>query len=108
MGMISEAGGLRQDAGSFVTITRKVEWGPIPLPSAVADSSHQFNVVRINLREVMDGRKPMENILVKPFDVIAVPKADQIFVVGDVEKAGGIPLAEKDNISVLQALALSG
>lgn len=106
--MISEAGGLRADAGSVITLTRRAEWGGIPLSNAVADPSHQFNIVRINVRDVTDGRKPEENITVRPFDVIAVPKADQIYVVGDVEKAGGFFLNDKDAMSVLQALALAG
>ncbi len=108
MEMIAEAGGLREDAGSFATITRRAEWGTIPLAGATADASQQFNVVRINLRDVTEAKRPLENIVIMPFDVISVAKADQVFVVGDVEKAGGFLLSDKEAVSALQALALAG
>jgi polysaccharide export outer membrane protein len=106
--VVTEAGGLREDAGSNVTVTRKSEWGGIPLSSAVADPSKQFNIVRINLRDVMDGKKPQENIVVKPFDVIAIPRAEQVYVFGDVEKAGNISLHDREGITVLQAVSMAG
>jgi polysaccharide export outer membrane protein len=108
MEMIAEAGGLREDAGSFATVTRRAEWGTIPLPRATSDASQQFNIVRINLRDVTEAKRPLENIVIMPFDVISVAKADQVFVVGDVEKAGGFLLSDKEAVSALQALALAG
>jgi polysaccharide biosynthesis/export protein len=42
-----------------------------------------------------------------PFDVITVPKADLIYVIGDVKKPGGFPLSERPTLSLLEALALA-
>jgi polysaccharide export outer membrane protein len=45
--------------------------------------------------------------LVKPNDVISVPRARLVYVVGEVKKSGGFAIHEKQNISVLQALSLA-
>src|SRR5580693_7409409 len=45
--VLSLAGGLRQEAGPVINITRRLEWGPIPLPSASNDSTGRFSVASI-------------------------------------------------------------
>jgi hypothetical protein len=45
------------------------------MPSAANDSTNQFSVASVDLKSLMDGSKPGANILIKPNDVIAVPKA---------------------------------
>ncbi len=105
--VISEAGGLKEDAGNTVKITRRMEWGAIPLPGAVADSSNQFSVAEVSIRSVMEAQNPAQNIQVKPNDVITVPKADLIYVIGSVKKSGGFVLSERADMSVLQALSMA-
>ena len=106
--VLSLAGGLRLDAGNRITITRKLEWGPIELPTAKTDSTGHFSIVDIDLGTLMQGRSPENNILIRPDDVISVPKARMVYVVGEVEKSGGFVVTERDTVSVLQALALAG
>jgi polysaccharide export outer membrane protein len=43
----------------------------------------------------------------KPNDVISVPKAKMVYIVGSVRRPGGFALNEKETISVLQALSLA-
>jgi polysaccharide export outer membrane protein len=105
--VISEAGGLKPDAGNTIKITRSLEWGAIPLPSATNDSSHEFSVAEVSIRSVMEAQNPAENIHVKPNDVITVPKADLIYVIGSVKKSGGFVLSERADMSVLQALSMA-
>ncbi len=105
--VISEAGGLKQDAGNKITITRQIANGPLPLPNAVMDPSGRYSIADINIRSVMSARDPADNIPVKPYDVITVPKADLIYVIGAVKRAGGFPLQERANMTVLEALALA-
>jgi polysaccharide export outer membrane protein len=105
--MLALAGGIRQDAGYSVRITRQVEWGCIPLPSAKADASGRFSVAEINLKKIMEGKNPEENILIFPHDVISVPKADMVYVIGEVRRSGGFVLGEHQTISVLQALSMA-
>jgi polysaccharide export outer membrane protein len=105
--VISEAGGLKPEAGNTIKITRRNACGLIPLPGVTADSSGQFNVASVSIRSVMEAQNPLEDIAVKPNDVITVPKADLIYVVGAVNRSGGFVLSEKSNMSVLEALSLA-
>ena len=40
-------------------------------------------------------------------DVISVTRNEIVYVLGAVKKAGGFPMAERDTLSVLQALSLA-
>jgi polysaccharide biosynthesis/export protein len=105
--VISEAGGLRQDAGDTIAITRQKQWGLIPLPNAKFDANGDFSVAELNVHSVMNARNPEENIAVKPDDVITVPKEQLVYVIGAVNRSGGFPLTERQSMTVLQALALA-
>jgi polysaccharide export outer membrane protein len=105
---LSLAGGLRGDAGSTVKITRRIAQGRIPLPNAVDDQSGGFSVAEVKVKTILDARNPEENINVKPDDVISIPRAEMIYVVGEVEKSGGYTLSDDESITVLQALSLAG
>ncbi len=106
--MLSLAGGIRTDAGNSVAITRSLEWGRLPLPTAKDDVSGKYSVAEVRLDSIMSGKRPDENILVRPHDVISVPKARLVYVVGEVPKAGGFVLEGRESMSVLQALSLAG
>lgn len=105
--MLSLAGGLMPDAGYLVKITRRSEWGPLPLANAVSDPTGQFSVAEVRVKDLMAGQRPAENILIKPRDVISVPRAEMVYVVGEVKRAGGFTLHENESMSVLQALSLA-
>jgi len=106
--VLSAAGGVRADAGSSIRIVRQSRWGSLPLPNAAKSPGSDFSTGEVSLRNVMDAKKPEENILIRPNDIITVPRADLVYVIGEVNKAGGFVLNDKENISVLQALALAG
>lgn len=105
--MLSQAGGLRPEAGSKLTLTRQSAWGTLNLPNARADVSGQFSTAELDLERLMKGTAPAENIHVRPHDVIAVSRADVIYVIGEVKKSGGFPLHTRESVSLLQALALA-
>ena len=105
--MLALAGGIRQDAGYSIRITRQLEWGCISLPGAQLDASGKFSVAEVNLRKIMDAKTPEENIQIFPHDVISVPKAEMVYVIGEVHRSGGFVLGEHKSISVLQALSLA-
>jgi polysaccharide biosynthesis/export protein len=104
---IATAGGIRNDAGSRVIITREARWGLLPLPTAVMDSKGTFSTATISLHDLMSSKFPDDNIFVDPGDVISIPKADVVYVMGTVKRAGGYPLEGKDSISLLQTLSLA-
>jgi polysaccharide biosynthesis/export protein len=108
MEVISMAGGLRNDAGSTVIITRDLNHGVLPLPSATKDTAGHVSTAQVNLRDIMTGKKTEENIVVEPNDVITVPKAQLIYVLGEVGRPGGYVLDDHDTLSSLQCVALAG
>jgi polysaccharide export outer membrane protein len=105
--VLSLAGGLRPGAGNVIKVTRQLEWGPIPLPGARNDSSGHFSVASVDVKSVMSASNPAENIVIKPNDVISVPKADTIYVIGAVKKPGAYVLGERRALGTLQILALA-
>ncbi|HXM46177.1 MAG TPA: polysaccharide biosynthesis/export family protein [Bryobacteraceae bacterium] len=106
--MLAIAGGLRPDAGPSVKLTRRLEFGRIPLPGAADDSTHQFSIAEVNLKSVMEAKNPEFNIAIRPHDVISVPHAEVVYVIGEVNHAGALPLNEGDSLSVLEAVSSSG
>jgi polysaccharide export outer membrane protein len=105
---LSAAGGLRQDAGNTVKISRRVAQGQIPLQNAVLDASGEVSVAEVKIATIMDASHPTDNIFVKSHDVISVPKAALVYVIGEVERSGGFPLTEHESMSVLEAVSLAG
>ena len=105
--MLALAGGVRQDAGYSIRVTRQLEWGCIPLPNAELDPSGQFSVAQVNLQKIMEAQDPEDNIQIFPHDVVSVPKAEMVYVIGDVKHAGGFVLGEHKSISLLQVLSLA-
>src|SRR6266478_5340975 len=105
--MLALAGGMRPDAGYSIRITRQLEWGCIPLPKVEPDASGRFSVAELNLKKIMEAKNPEENIQIFPHDVISVPKAEMVYVIGEVKRSGGFVLGEHQSISVLQVLSLA-
>ena len=105
MEVVSMAGGLKSDAGPRIRISRRIQYGPIPLPTAKTDPSGKFSVADVSVKELLAGKNPTENILVFPHDVITVPAAESVYVIGEVRKPGEVALKENASISVLKALA---
>lgn len=106
--ILAVAGGLRPEAGSTITVTRRMEYGRVPVLGAVDDPTHQFSIGEINLKAVTEGKHPELNILIKPHDVLSVPHSDVVYVIGEVGKVGPLPLHEGHSISVLEAVSSSG
>jgi polysaccharide export outer membrane protein len=106
--VIGQAGGLRADAGDSVLITRNLSEGPIPVSGAYTDPTGKYSVAHINIRSVMSGKNPETNIQIKPHDVITVPRARLVYVLGNVGRPGGYVMTENETMSLTQAIALAG
>jgi polysaccharide export outer membrane protein len=105
--LLSMAGGIRQDAGTELEVTRRLTYGPIPVKDAVTDGSGQYSTAKIDLAAVLKGTAPETNIEIDPQDVISVPRAELIYVTGCVKKPGGFALSTNGSVSVLQAISLA-
>lgn len=107
--VLSLAGGPDPEtAGTAVTISRRSAYGRIPLESAREDASGEFSIADVDLNEVLDGTAPGANIRLQPHDVITVPKADLVYVMGQVQRAGGFVLDDRKGMSLLEALSKAG
>jgi polysaccharide biosynthesis/export protein len=89
-------------------ITRNLSEGSIPVGGAFTDPSGEYSVAHIDIRKIMSGQDPKSNILIKPHDVITVPRARMIYVLGNVNRAGGYVLTDNESMSITQAIALAG
>jgi polysaccharide biosynthesis/export protein len=103
--VLSMAGGLRNDAGNTLTVTRRVASGPLPLPGAALDPTQAFWIGRVDVTKLMSAERPEDNIQVLANDVVSVQKAELVYVIGDVNHAGAIPLTGR--LTVTEALARS-
>jgi|SRR5579872_752813 len=108
--LLSMAEGLADDAGDTVLVMRgaslsKVEGnGQTKISSADAAPGE---IVEINIKSLMDSVDPAFNLPVHPGDIVKIPRAGIVYVVGEVKKPGGFVLKNNENITVLQALALA-
>lgn len=94
--VLSAAGGLTSTAGDYVAVSRKGKDG-------------NTHIRRINLQKLIDSGNPDANILLQGGDVVAVPKAGIVYVVGAVMRPGGFVISNENNqMTALKALALAG
>jgi polysaccharide biosynthesis/export protein len=105
--VLSVAGGLKPDAGNSIKITRRLEWGRIPLPSAANDATGKFSVASVPVRSILAATNPADNISIKPNDVISVPKADIVYAIGAIKKSGGFVLGDNASPTALQLLSMA-
>jgi polysaccharide export outer membrane protein len=109
---ISQAGGIADDAGSTVIVTRPT---PDPLESAdPVDTSSPTapkppQSFTINIADILESGDPRFNIPLIGGDVVSVPRAGIIYVVGAVQKPGGFLLQnDLDHMTMLKMLSLAG
>lgn len=105
--VLSVAGGLAPEAGYRIQITRLASSGSLPVEGAHSDPSGRFLVGDVAYKGLLDGTNPAGNIQILANDLITVPRADIIYVIGEVHKPGGFALADNEKVSALQALAMA-
>ncbi|MGB7844223.1 MAG: polysaccharide biosynthesis/export family protein [Candidatus Acidiferrum sp.] len=130
--VLSLAEGLADDAGDTVIILRgaalNAEPGGVTEQLAEEQSSDEAHkeddakkltaapnenapapevAVQVQLRDLLDSADSRSNPLVHPGDIVKVTRAGIVYVIGEVRRPGGFALKSNENISVLQALALS-
>ncbi len=108
MEVLAAAGGLQPNAGRRVKLTRRIEWGAIPLPGAVEDTDRQTSEIEISLSRLMETVNPAEDLLLQPYDTVRVAPRETVYVNGEVLRPGMIELFERDYISATQAVSMSG
>jgi len=88
-------------------LTRRIEWGRIPIASSTLDPTGEFSVAEVNLEELIRGNIPAADLEVRPHDVISVAQAELVYVVSQVRKPGGFTMTGSRDFTVLQALSMA-
>lgn len=122
------AEGLAEDAGDTVIVMRGAGLpngvGSAPIAETMPDRTERTdgiavkspraseeptsgNTVEINLKDLLESGKALDNVAVFPGDVVKVTRAGVVYVEGEVKKPGGFMLKTNENISVLQAVAMA-
>ncbi len=111
---LSQAGGISDDAGSKVLITRKPRLpesdraSSSDPPSATAPASAE-NTLTIDLNDLLDSGDPKYNIPLVGGDVVTVPRAGVVYAVGAVLHPGGFVMqSDRQQLTVLKVLSLAG
>ncbi len=106
--MLSSIGGLQANASRHIKVTRRAEYGTIPLPNAIDDPEKKISSVEIGMGSLRENVNPAEDIVLQPFDVVSVERAELVYINGEVGKVGGIELGERESVSIAQALTMAG
>lgn len=106
--MLTSIGGLQPNASRRIRLTRRAEVGTIPLPGATEDKEKGVSSVEIGLASLTQSINPAEDLVLQPFDMIAVDRAEMVYVSGEVGRVGAFELGERESISVTQLVTLAG
>lgn len=106
--MLTSVGGLQPNASRKIKITRRSEYGKIPLPNAIEDPERKISIVEISMDTLSESVNPEEDVMLQPYDIISAERAEKIYVSGEVSRSTSIELGERPSISVAQALTEAG
>ncbi|HEV2299757.1 MAG TPA: polysaccharide biosynthesis/export family protein [Candidatus Acidoferrales bacterium] len=109
--VLAEAGGISDDAGDSIIITRQSSptgtCGQKELNQA-ADPSSDPQTITVRLSDLLQSGDPAFNIPVYGGDVITVPRAGVVYIAGAVVQPGGYTLHEAGEvINTMKAVALA-
>ena len=104
---LARAGSLTENAGSEALVLRRPDAVSPPDASALAraQSSPDAKTIRVDLRLLQTGRLS-DDVALQPGDTIFVPKAELIFVSGQVARPG--QFTYQAGMTVRQAITLAG
>jgi polysaccharide biosynthesis/export protein len=111
--VLSSAGGIAPDAGNVVLVTRSET--PVPMPGDDASNSGggadpmPAQTFTINLDDLLNTGDSRFNIPLQGGDVVSVPRAGIIYVVGAVTRPGGFVMTnDHQEVTTLKALSMAG
>ena len=71
------------------------------------NDQEQKTIIDINLRRLLNGEDAGSNFLVLNKDIINIPKAEKIVIIGQVNSPGDYVLKDKD-LSIMDAIGMAG
>lgn len=99
--MLAFAGGPNKEAGTRMLVARtgSSSYCKNDVP-VVNEDEKEFQVFDFKIRDVQEAKV---NFWMQPGDIVSVLEADYVYVVGNVNKSGRIPI--KEPITLMQAIA---
>jgi polysaccharide export outer membrane protein len=108
---LAEAGGITDDAGDSIIITRQnpsPETCGKPGPDPASDPPDEPQTITVKLSDLLQSGDPAFNVPVYGGDVITVPRAGIVYVAGAVSQPGGYTLHDPgESINTMKAIALA-
>ncbi len=106
---LSQAGGIADEAGSTVIVTRAAEDSTESADAGSPAAPMGPQTFTITLADVLESGDARFNIPLIGGDVVSVPRAGIIYVVGAVVRPGGFQLQnDQDKMTMLKMLSLAG
>jgi polysaccharide export outer membrane protein len=105
--VLGTAGGVSEGAGYELVLKRRRDQGPIHHDEAQNTADDDFSTLEVPLNELFEGTTPAANLLVRPHDVVFVPQAEVVYVMGAVNRSGGFALRRSERATALTALAMA-
>jgi polysaccharide biosynthesis/export protein len=83
--------------------------GPAPTTNAAAAPPASGNIITVNLNELIEKGDTRNNIFLQPGDIVTVPHAGIVYVLGAVNKPGGFVVSnDRTQLTTMKVLALAG
>lgn len=109
--VLAQAGGISDEAGSVVLVTRPTSPPPTAPPPSGASSqaSPETQTMTIRLQDLLESGDPSYNIQIFGGDVVSVPRAGIVYVMGaGISQPGGyVVQSHGEQVTVLKAVALA-
>lgn len=101
--VIALAKGLAPDAGGLIRITRYRSDEPAAEMTDPGNSKPSLTLV--NVKDLLSNSSEAASTPIRANDVITVPKAAVVYVIGEVKNPGAQKLNDRETITVLEALS---
>jgi polysaccharide export outer membrane protein len=108
---LAEAGGISDDAGDSILITRQspsAETCGKPAADPAPDPPEEPQTITVKLSDLLQSGDPAFNLPVYGGDVITVPRAGIVYIAGAVSLPGGYTLHDPgETINTMKAIAMA-
>jgi protein involved in polysaccharide export with SLBB domain len=92
--------------------TESAQGTPAPAPATASNDASgppPGNIITINLNELIEKGDTRNNILLQPGDIVTVPHAGIVYVLGAVNRPGGFVISsDRTQLTTMKVLALAG
>jgi polysaccharide export outer membrane protein len=125
--VLAQAGGITADAGDHVIVTRPErdnlqdasDAAQNMAPESASDAAPAAeppqipppltNTITVNLSQILETGDMVNNVVIQPGDVVTVPHAGIVYVLGAVPRPGGYTVTnDRAQLSTLKVLSLAG